>query len=158
MSKLTKYLESKTRDVKYNPSGSSYFGFGHRLIRVSDHLPPIQRPEDLYILVSGNSSVIYTVAVFGKIFTFVKLGELKKFIDHWLIIVSQKFRVEDKAEDRRISDLRKANDSLNRALIKAKGAKPIVLSGISDKLGIIPVEEFTVPQQKVIKSFIKQIK
>lgn len=157
MSKLTKYLESKTKDVKVNESGSCYYGFGSRLIRVSDHLPPIQRSEDLHILTSGNSGVIYTVAVFGKIYTFVKLGELKKFIDHWLIIITQMNRREDKTTDDRIIKLRESLDTLNKELNKIKSKQPVVVDGMSNNGKIIPFSRFTKGQQKVIAGFVKQL-
>lgn len=158
MSKLTKYLESKTKDIEHHDSGSSYYKFGNKLIRVSDHLPPIQRPQDLHILVSGNSGTVYTAAVGGKIFTFVGLRGIKDFVDHWLIITAQNIKFTESDPDHKLASLRKTILQLNNRVTKAEGTRQITIGGINEKGKIIDISKFSVAQQRVLKGFIKQIK
>lgn len=158
MSKLTKYLESKTKNVEYHDSGSSYYKFGSKLIRVSDHLPPIQRPHDLHILTSGNSGTIYTAAVGGKVFTFVGLKGIKDFVDHWLIITGQKIKSDPKDPDNKLVALQRKVTELNNRATKAEGSRQVVIGGIGINDKTIDVTKFSKSQQKILKGFINQIK
>ena len=121
MSRLTKWLETKTKEVEYHDSGSSYFKFGERLVRVSDHLPPIIRQQDLYVLTSGNSNIHYMIAVGGKTYSFVKLGKVKEFIDNWIIFISNNDYTLEKTESTKIKQLRSKVIELNNRLCKAEG-------------------------------------
>lgn len=158
MSKLTKYLESKTKDFEYNLSGSSYFVFGNRKIRVSNHLPVLQVDGDLYILTSGNSNIIYVVSVYGKVFTFVRFGEIKSFVDHWLMIDNHKSIVKTETTDARILELKQKLEKMNSRVTKAESAKPVIIGGIGAGKNIFPMNKFSVQQQNAIMNFIKQIK
>jgi len=158
MSRLIKYLESKTKDVRHNASGSSYFTFGNKLIRVSNHLPPIKHPNDLHILVSGNSNTIYVTAVHGKVFTFVGLRSIRDFIDHWLIIADSNLNYTDDSANDRILELREKVNELNMRAVKAERYKPVRVGGIAAKDKVFDINSFSKSQQNMILGFIKQRK
>lgn len=158
MSKLTKYLESRTKDFEYNVSGSAYFKFNNRLIRLSDHLPPIQEVDDLHILTSGNSNIIYVAAIHGKIYTFVRFGEIKNFIDHWIMIDNHRAIAKVETADARIVELKEKLVDMNTRMSKAVGAKPIYVGGLNKGGKVFDMSVFSVQQQNVIMNFIKQMK
>lgn len=122
MSRLTKWLETKTKEVEYHTSGSSYFQFGDRLIRVSDHLPPVVRQQDLYILTSANAGAVYMIAVGGKTHSFIKLGKVKEFIENWIIFIKNADYTIERTDSSKIKQLREKVVDLNNRLTRIQGS------------------------------------
>lgn len=150
MSKLTKYLESKTKVIKSNESGSKYYYFGRNLIRVSDHLSPLKDAEDLQIITSGNSNIIYIVSLHRKIYTFVHFREIKAFVDNWLLMVNHFDKMMDRTSNESVlkaeARLKEINESIKKAIAQRTNVQKDILAD----------QEFTPAQINTIRSFIEQ--
>lgn len=155
MSKLTKYLASKTKDVKINPSGSIYYSFGRFQIRVSDHVSPIKGSQDLNIFVSGNSNIIYVVSLDNKIYTFVRFSEIKGFIDNWLLMSHHFDSMMDRTSSEALLKASARLEHINKEISKAISS---LTAAQGDYKDVLTKGGFTPAQVNTIRSFMEQNK
>ena len=86
MSKLSKFLELHGSVLKENESGSSYYKVGDKKIRVSDHMSPINVPDDMCILIPQNSQKQYIVVFLTNIYIHNSYTSLRSFLESWILI------------------------------------------------------------------------
>ena len=144
MSRVTKLLLEHGNFVKEKESGSSYYQIAGKKVRLSDHLPPLNVPDELNILIPLNSKKQYIVSYFGSLYVFNSFTELRTFMEHY-VIISLGYK-------KRITCLECATiANLTKQLVEAKSQLNELKQ--QDKQ-FIALDSFTKRQQNTIKSFL----
>lgn len=147
MSKLTKFLETRTELLINSASGSIYYRIGNKKIRIANHLSANSSQFALNILVPNNSNTQYILAINNKVFIYNTFTELKPFLINWCIIMQSAADISEIGNNTRMQELEKEVIKLR----KENETFSIVKSSKNN----FDMTMFTSGQQLQIKNFIK---